>query len=85
MRCHMLAAWCCVPRELSILASRTLCNSDQKAFSDVVNEEFDIDSDDDMDLEICGEASSQEWSPEKCKSESESEISSMSTDGWKWQ
>lgn len=46
----------------------------------MVNEEFDIDSDDEMDLEIERATASKESSNEK--SESKSETSGTSVDGW---
>lgn len=58
-----------------------LCDEDEEAISDMVNEEIDIDSDEQMDLAVEGETASEELSNKK--SESESETSGASVEGWK--
>jgi hypothetical protein len=75
----MFAAWCHVPANLDILSSKKkktrkyeynlLCNADEEATSGMVNAELDIDSDDEMDLEIEGGTASEESSIEKSGSQ----------------
>jgi hypothetical protein len=57
-----------------------LCD-DKEAISAMANEEIDIDCNGEMDLEIEGETVSEELTDKK--SESESETSGVSVDGWK--
>jgi hypothetical protein len=71
------------PSGFKIRKYNPLCDTDDEASSDAVNEELSIDSDDEMDLEIEGETESEESSNEKSESESESETSGTSIDGWK--
>jgi hypothetical protein len=77
----MVAAWHDVPANLALLASKNentiLCVMRMKN----VNEELDSDSDDEMDLEIEGETVNEELRNKI--SQTESETSGASVDGWK--
>jgi hypothetical protein len=69
------------PSGFKKLKHNPLCDVDEEAISDMVNEELDTDSDGEMDLEIEGETVGEESSNKK--SESENETSGVSVDGWK--
>jgi hypothetical protein len=53
--------------------NNSLCDVDEESISDMLNEELDIYSDDEMNLEIEGETVSEESINEKSESESEIE------------
>jgi hypothetical protein len=52
-----------------------LCDVDEESISDMLNEEHDIDSDDEINLEIEGETASEKSNDKISESESESEAS----------
>jgi hypothetical protein len=60
-----------------------LCDADEEPVSSIVNAELDIDSGDQIDLDIEGETASEESSIEKSESQSESETSGANVDGRK--
>jgi hypothetical protein len=62
-----------------------LCDTDEEAIGVMVNEELDIDSDDEMNLEIKGETVTEKSSNKKSESENENEneTNGASVGGWK--
>jgi hypothetical protein len=59
-----------------------LCDVGEECSSDLLSEELNIDSDDEIALEIEGEAASEESSNEMSESESESETNVLCVGGW---
>jgi hypothetical protein len=59
-----------------------LCVEKEESIIALLNEELDIDSDDQMDLENVEETPSEELSDEVSESESESETSVLHVGGW---
>jgi hypothetical protein len=70
---HMLVAWCHVPANLTLLASKyeniIPCVMRMKKLLVIWYEEIDIDSDDEMDLGIEGETASEKSSNEMSESD----------------
>jgi hypothetical protein len=60
----------------------TSYDAEEASVSYMLNKELDIDSDDEMDLEIEGETVSEGSNNEMLESENESETSVMHVDGW---
>jgi hypothetical protein len=59
-----------------------VCVNDEESISDMLNEELDVDSDDEMNLENEGQSVSEESSNTSSESERESETSVVCIDGW---
>jgi hypothetical protein len=59
------------PSRLQKLICNPLCDADEESISDMLNEELDIDSHDEVELKIEGEPASEESSNEMLESEGE--------------
>jgi hypothetical protein len=62
------------PSGLVKLIYNSLCDVDEESVSDILNEELDIDSVDEINLEIEGETASEESSNKMSESESETSV-----------
>jgi hypothetical protein len=83
----VLSTWLYVQADFCFLTRKErkynpICAKDEESVSDMLSEELDVDSDDEINLENEGQSTSEELSNASSESECESETSVVRIDGW---